>query len=80
MDVSYLLPAIGGVFGGIFAEWLGQNRVEQQLDGGAAVRWRQMGGLPRYAVRRDLRRGRLLVRVRRALAARRHGQIGRAHV
>ena len=59
-DLSWFIAAMGGVVGGVAGEVRTQNRVSRRLDKGLARRWDEMGGLERYSVGRELRRGRTL--------------------
>lgn len=58
MDVSWLFPALAGAAGAFFGERFRQARIERTLDDALAARWRTLTGWERYAVGRDLRRGR----------------------
>ena len=60
MDLSNLIPPLAGVVGGIIGELSAQNRVTENLQGGAALSWGVLGARQRYAIRRDLRRGRVI--------------------
>lgn len=59
-DVSWLVAAMGGVVGGVASEVRTQRRVTRALEPAEASRWDAMGGLERYSVARELRRGRAI--------------------
>jgi len=57
-DGSWVTAILGGVGGGIAAEWSRQRRVGRGLSPRAAARWSSLGGLGRWHLTRRLERGR----------------------
>jgi protein-S-isoprenylcysteine O-methyltransferase Ste14 len=60
MDVSPLLPALGGPIGAVAGEVTRQRSIEKRLSSDLAWRWEGLGYWGRYEIQRDLRRGRTL--------------------
>jgi hypothetical protein len=59
-DLSWVVAAMGGVVGGVAAEVRMQRRVGRRLEAPLAARWEALGGMERYGLGRQLRRGRTL--------------------
>jgi hypothetical protein len=68
-DISWVVAGLSAAIAATGGEWMRQGRVARRLEPTAAARWKSLGGMERYAIGRELRRGRALDADRAALGA-----------